>query len=136
MSTRPNLLEFLSETLPVGPAQSSTEFTENDSDEYDAPQERGLGIPDSVYEAHVETEFTRRDEETYDNDIGIDALNLPGAWIETERTAFARETYDNDVDATSLGIPDCDSEWTSFTKTAGETSDDDMSAEGLTFPAS
>ena len=103
--TRPNLFEYLAKPVEDRPFGDSTEITEADDDEYDAPHftagASSLG-PDFIW---AETMNTRADEDTYDDDVGIGALGIPFSSLETTKTSMTYDTYDNDVDVFVAGTP-------------------------------
>ena len=132
--TRPNLFEYLAKPVEDRPFGDSTEITEADDDEYDAPHftagASSFG-PDFIW---AETMNTRADEDTYDDDVGIGALSIPFSSLETTKTSMTYDTYDNDVDVLVAGTPIAAYDQTYVTKVENETYDDDPSAESLSFP--
>lgn len=132
--TRLNLFEYLAQPVYDSPITGTTELTEADDDEYDAPQmtaaPSSLG-PDFVW---AETMNTRADDDTYDDDLGIGALGIPFSSLETIKTSMTSDTYDNDVDVFVAGTPIAVYDETYVTKVENETYDDDPSAESISFP--
>jgi hypothetical protein len=129
-----NLFEYLARPIPDAPQGNTTELTEADQDEYDAPAGLGTPIvlgPDSVW---AETYNTRADGDTHDDDAGLNALGIPRSALETTKTSMTYDTYDNDVGALAVSVPTPTYAETYVTKVENETYDDDPSAEGLSFP--
>ena len=134
MTSRLNLFEYLAQPVSDSPFSASTEITEADDDDYDAPQitaaPSSLG-PDFVW---AESMNTRADGDTYDDDPGIGAIAIPWSSFETIKTAMASDTYDNDVDIFAAGTPAAVHDETYVTKVENETYDDDPSAGSISFP--
>lgn len=131
MRSRPNLLEFLGEPLGNLHSEAGTEITLTGTDEYDTPDDDPTSFG-SAAPVSNQTQDTRTDSDTYDNDVNL-GLDLPD--IGTERTAFTNDTYDNDVDMFMMGTPVFAYDQTSVTKVEGETTDDN-NVESLSFPSS
>jgi len=128
-------LEYLGEPVPDASLFAQTVITEDDADEYDAPSQitpLSLGAAGQVW---AETVHTRDDSDTYDNDVSAVGLDIPLDSFQTVRTAMSSDTYDNDVDLLAANVPGAVYDQTSFTKVQGETTDDDNSGEGLSFPS-
>ena len=132
--TRLNLFEYLARPVDDRPVSHTTEITEADGDDYDAPQitavPSSLG-PDFIW---AETMNTRADDDTYDDDVGIGILGIPSSVLETTKTSMTYDTYDNDVDVFVAGTPISLYDQTYVTKVENETYDDDPSAESISFP--
>ncbi len=132
--TRPNLFEYLARPVGDRPIGDTTDITEADDDDYDAPHitaaPSSLG-PDFIW---AETMNTRADDDTYDDDVGIAALSIPLSSLETTKTSMTYDTCDNDVDVLVAGTPIAAYDQTYVTKVENETYDDDPSAESISFP--
>jgi hypothetical protein len=70
------------------------------------------------------------------NRIPLTEASVGQVWDQTMESRDDQDTYDNDVDLLAVGIPGGCYDQTSFTKTEGETYDDDNSVESLSFPTS
>jgi hypothetical protein len=157
VKTQPNLFEYLAQ--PVNPPAGGqlTRLTEADGEDYD--QDRllsalneldpttatwkdgesydeanldSLGLPSGLHDL---TRKTAVDNETYDDDAGIDSLASPWSAFadQTLLTRTEPETYDDDPGVTPLAIPSAADD-SRFTKVDGETYDDDPGVSGLAFP--
>lgn len=108
MTSCPNLLEFLAESVPDTTSSFSTKLPGAAGDHHVVPADR----------------------------LPLNEVSVGQVWDQTMQSRDDQDTYDNDVDLLAVGIPGCCYDQTSFTKTEGETYDDNNSVESLSFPAS
>lgn len=135
--SKPSLFEFLATPAQVLVHSVTTSKTFADSDEYDVPSSGdGLSTPQAVGEDYFISLDTRQDNETYDDDSGLDGLGIGSlAGLETMKTAAPGDPYDPPMDILSTATPTVLLGGTDLTETDTETYDDDGSIEGFSFPA-
>lgn len=134
MNEKPSLFEHFAVPIPEYSPSFSTDVTETNQDQYDAPSD-GAGIANSLtLDVTASTIETRVNGDTYDEDV--EALGNSSSLVDmgTALTA-SNETYDDDQGLASLSFPTSCRDETSLTKTLGDTYDE-QSMLSLSFPMS